>query len=124
MVTSEVVFIDDVDVGASDDGYVSTTMSLPLNWSVGTVTIAPVLLKTHIASLARLLVSFTLWPSFVPSVSNWLLCMHRFPPHSLHQRLSTPCSSLLLRVVQSVGGEVDLIDKVKLDLRGSNLGVI
>ena len=89
MVTSEVVFIDDVDVGASDDGYVSTTMSLPLNWSVGTVTIAPVLLKTHIASLARLLVSFTLWPVIVLGVSDWFLCMPRFPPHSVRQQLST-----------------------------------
>ena len=124
MVTSEVVFTDDVDLDASGDGYVSTIMSLPLNRSVGTVTIASVLLKTHTASLAHLLVSFTLWPSFVPSVSNWLLYMHQFPPHSLHQQLSTPRSSLLLRVVQFAGGEVDLISKVKSDLRSSNLGVI
>ena len=93
MVVSELVFTDDEDVGVSGDGYVPTTMSLPLNWSVGTAAVASVLLKTHMALPAGMFAGLF---HVIASVRSERVELPRFPPRSVRQQLSTPRPSLSL----------------------------
>ena len=93
MIVSELVFTDDVDVGVSGDGYVPTTMSLLLNWSVGTAAVASVLLKTHMALPAGMFAGLF---HVMASVRSERVELPRFPPRSVRQQLSTPRPSLSL----------------------------